>query len=98
MEDSITKKNRGFGFVTFADPAVATKIMQTGPHLLNGREVKITFITLKHSKHDCTWSFELSISYCTEAHSLHTKPLERTRTLKGTGMVVIIPCTAIDLL
>ena len=41
MRDRVTDKPRGFGFVTFADEAVADKVCAER-HELQGRQVRIT--------------------------------------------------------
>lgn len=39
MKNSESGRSRGFGFVTFADPANVTIVLQNGPHQLDGRTV-----------------------------------------------------------
>lgn len=37
MKNAESGRSRGFGFVTFADPANVTVVLQNGPHTLDGR-------------------------------------------------------------
>ena len=39
MKNSETGRSRGFGFVTFSDPANVSLVLQNGPHQLDGRTV-----------------------------------------------------------
>uniref|UniRef100_A0A1B6JIJ5 RRM domain-containing protein n=1 Tax=Homalodisca liturata TaxID=320908 RepID=A0A1B6JIJ5_9HEMI len=39
MKNSESGRSRGFGFVTFADPANVTLVLQNGPHQLDGRTI-----------------------------------------------------------
>lgn len=43
MKNSESGRSRGFGFVTFSDPANVPLVLQNGPHQLDGRTVSITF-------------------------------------------------------
>ena len=38
--DGDTKRSRGFGFVTYADPADVDKCLSERPHTVNGKEVE----------------------------------------------------------
>ncbi|KAL5231383.1 hypothetical protein ABZP36_030159 [Zizania latifolia] len=40
MKDRLTQKPRGFGFITFADPAVVDAVIEDN-HVINGKEVEI---------------------------------------------------------
>lgn len=39
MKNSETGRSRGFGFVTFADPNNVDRVLQNGPHSLDGRTI-----------------------------------------------------------
>lgn len=41
MKNSESGRSRGFGFVTFSDPANVAMVLQNGPHTLDGRTVCI---------------------------------------------------------
>lgn len=38
MKDPTTRRSRGFGFVTFADPASVDRVLNQGPHELDGKK------------------------------------------------------------
>lgn len=40
MKNSESGRSRGFGFVTFSDPANVSLVLQNGPHQLDGRTVR----------------------------------------------------------
>lgn len=54
MKNSESGRSRGFGFVTFSDPANVPLVLQNGPHQLDGRTVSIIlyilYITRKKEK------------------------------------------------
>ncbi|XP_028966515.1 RNA-binding protein Musashi homolog Rbp6 [Galendromus occidentalis] len=52
MKDPTTRRSRGFGFVTFADPASVEKVLANGPHELDGKKIdpKIAFPKRAHPK------------------------------------------------
>ena len=39
MKNPVTGKSRGFGFVTFKDPACVETVLSSGPHVLDDRQV-----------------------------------------------------------
>lgn len=39
MKNQTTGKSRGFGFVTFKDPACVEMVLSSGPHVLDGRQI-----------------------------------------------------------
>jgi len=39
VKNSETGRSRGFGFVTFSDPANVSLVFQNGPHQLDGRTI-----------------------------------------------------------
>jgi RNA-binding protein Musashi len=43
MKNSESGRSRGFGFVTFSDPANVSLVLQNGPHQLDGRTVRSKF-------------------------------------------------------
>jgi len=40
MRDSHTRKSRGFGFVTYSEPAMVDEVQKARPHIIDGREVE----------------------------------------------------------
>ncbi|XP_076332779.1 RNA-binding protein Musashi homolog Rbp6-like isoform X1 [Tachypleus tridentatus] len=52
MTDPSTRRSRGFGFITFADPDCVDKVLSTGPHELDGKKIdpKIAFPKRSHPK------------------------------------------------
>ena len=47
MKNSESGRSRGFGFVTFSDPANVSLVLQSGPHQLDGRTVRKFFFSIK---------------------------------------------------
>lgn len=52
MKDPTTRRSRGFGFVTFADPASVDKVLAHGTHELDGKKIdpKVAFPRRAHPK------------------------------------------------
>lgn len=52
MKDPSTRRSRGFGFVTFADPASVDKVLAQGNHELDGKKIdpKVAFPRRTHPK------------------------------------------------
>ncbi len=46
MKNQTTGKSRGFGFVKFRDPNCVDVVLQSGPHLLDGRQVCFFFFCI----------------------------------------------------
>ena len=46
MKNSESGRSRGFGFVTFADPANVDVVLRSGPHVLDSRTVRIRNVEL----------------------------------------------------
>lgn len=63
MMDKVSGRPRGFGFVTFVDAEVASKVLQE-EHVIDGRVVGFTFdkITIWHP---LLYSFPSSYRLCT---------------------------------
>lgn len=57
MRDRATGRARGFGFVVFADPAVAERVIMD-KHMIDCRTVSITTIFLHHG---LSWYFSISL-------------------------------------
>lgn len=53
MKNSESGRSRGFGFVTFSDPANVSLVLQNGPHQLDGRTVSILIITINKIIKSC---------------------------------------------
>lgn len=45
MKNQQTGKSRGFGFVKFRDPSCVETVLSNGPHILDGRQVRLLLIT-----------------------------------------------------
>jgi RNA recognition motif-containing protein len=39
MKDAITKRSRGFGFITFKESSSVDKVLKNRPHVLDGKDV-----------------------------------------------------------
>lgn len=52
MKDPTTRRSRGFGFVTFADPSSVDKVLALGSHELDGKKIdpKVAFPRRAHPK------------------------------------------------
>ncbi|KAL9903272.1 RNA-binding protein Musashi homolog Rbp6 isoform 9-T12 [Glossina fuscipes fuscipes] len=52
MKDPSTRRSRGFGFITFSDPASVDKVLAQGTHELDGKKVdpKVAFPRRTHPK------------------------------------------------
>lgn len=52
MKDPTTRRSRGFGFVTFADPSSVDKVLASGAHELDGKKIdpKVAFPKRAHPK------------------------------------------------
>lgn len=52
MKDPTTRRSRGFGFVTFCDPASVDKVLAQGTHELDGKKIdpKVAFPRRAHPK------------------------------------------------
>lgn len=46
MKNSESGRSRGFGFVTFADPANVDVVLRSGPHVLDSRTVSPCYVWL----------------------------------------------------
>ncbi|XP_049314379.1 RNA-binding protein Musashi homolog Rbp6 isoform X2 [Bactrocera dorsalis] len=52
MKDPTTRRSRGFGFITFSDPASVDKVLTQGTHELDGKKIdpKVAFPRRAHPK------------------------------------------------
>ncbi|XP_058123232.1 RNA-binding protein Musashi homolog Rbp6-like [Anopheles coustani] len=52
MKDPTTRRSRGFGFITFGDPASVDKVLAHGTHELDGKKIdpKVAFPRRAHPK------------------------------------------------
>uniref|UniRef100_A0A1S4JMW0 Uncharacterized protein n=2 Tax=Culex quinquefasciatus TaxID=7176 RepID=A0A1S4JMW0_CULQU len=50
MKDPTTRRSRGFGFITFGDPASVDKVLAHGTHELDGKKIdpKVAFPRRAH--------------------------------------------------
>jgi len=51
MKNPATGKSRGFGFVTFKDPACVEMVLSSGPHVLDDRQVRSSVSNIIHPQH-----------------------------------------------
>ncbi|CAG4908780.1 unnamed protein product [Colias eurytheme] len=53
MKDPTTRRSRGFGFITFGDPASVDKVLAQGTHELDGKKIdpKVAFPRRAHPKY-----------------------------------------------
>lgn len=49
MKNAESGRSRGFGFVTFSDPANVSVVLQNGPHTLDGRYARIPIVFVQIS-------------------------------------------------
>lgn len=52
MKNAESGRSRGFGFVTFADPANVNVVLQNGPHTLDGRYFRYNIYKVKEIVND----------------------------------------------
>ncbi|KAJ3626197.1 hypothetical protein MTP99_016714 [Tenebrio molitor] len=54
MKDPATRRSRGFGFITFTDPASVDKVLAQGTHELDGKKIdpKVAFPRRAHPKRE----------------------------------------------
>lgn len=52
MKDAITKRSRGFGFITYSDPSSVDKVLEVEKHILDEKAIdpKLAFPRQKHPK------------------------------------------------
>jgi RNA recognition motif-containing protein len=65
MKDPATRRSRGFGFITFTDPASVDKVLAQGTHELDGKKIdpKVAFPRRAHPK---VSTFVFSFAACDE--------------------------------
>ncbi len=54
MKDRATGRARGFGFVIFADPAVADRVVNE-KHTIDGRTVSLSYLRRRFLGLECEW-------------------------------------------
>lgn len=67
MRDRATGRARGFGFIVFADPAVAERVIMD-KHLIDGRTVSLFFANTYVLHHGLNWH---SVSYLFVLKNVH---------------------------
>jgi RNA-binding protein Musashi len=50
MKDPVSKRSRGFGFITFYEASAVDAVLANDPHTLDGRKVSTLVF-------DCVWFF-----------------------------------------
>lgn len=45
MKDPVTKRSRGFGFITFFDMLSVDSVLAAEPHIIDGRKVQNEYLT-----------------------------------------------------
>ena len=48
IKDALTKKSRGFGFITFSSLIEVDKVMKSRPHIIEGRKLDLKRISPKN--------------------------------------------------
>ncbi|CAH4032180.1 unnamed protein product [Pieris brassicae] len=75
--------DRGFGFITFGDPASVDKVLAQGTHELDGKKIdpKVAFPRRAHPKNNILYEkqFEIGIPHMGRMFAILTKPREPAR-------------------